>query len=908
MISRIVRADGTTELTGIKSVTYTEKVNADVDLRPGCVASASIEVVAYGSQSDAPAAGEALTYYQTGNDGVEHLIGIFYAEPSVPSKATYAFTAYDAVSKLDVDFSSWLNANQSNFPMTVYSIVSAACTVAGVTLGSASWPLSTQTVQAFYADGLTCRQILQYAAEIGCRFVRCNASGQVVFDWYSVASNYRIYPSGGQNETETYVAYKESGLNYANYTTAALARVAVHPGGEEQVAYIYPDGVTSGNTLHIQNNLLLTGADSTVYTAVAQNVYTAMSALGQYRPMTVELFPGENPLRAGQVVPVTDIQGVDFSTVLMGMTVTDASARLESTGNESYSDYALEIEKAIAQLASDIVRINKLKVDWAEIDTAIIQTLEAEGINADEISITGTLHSSDYIRNATSTYADRGMGIELDAGETRIATQNFAVTPNGYIYAQNGYIAGAKLARGQAYNYATTPAGFVDTDGQTSTAYEYTQSTNTTVVSANGTLKYNVPLTVSSGAYEISKIWVQVVSGGNDTEERKTPAGRIYYLSSSDVVLNTADFSALRYVASGSSLGQNFTFSQDWLTEATSIRVEIDVANGDICRFQRRYGLYTAIYYGGTGKLAGDPDGVYYGSDGISVGENIILTPDGHISGTSVTSETIETGMETLSSTNITDDMPSPSSMVYGNGILFRDPNGFSLGVLRPYVNPNGEQGVFLSARRTVNGAVVTNYLGIRVGSDGALYVSVSSPQAWRTALSAASQAEVDECRPTKGTVADGTNLNTLQTNGVYFLSGARTYTNMPSGVSYGVLTVNVASSGGFVYQALHVGGTYRARVFGRIYVNSEWTMWVEFTAQRGQMTDGTNLNSVLVSGVYQLSGSHTYSNLPSGVQWGVLTVSNTGSSFAAQEIVTSGGATHKRVYTGSAWSAWKAL
>ena len=55
MTSKIIRADGVTELADIKSCVYAEKVNASVDLRPGCVASASIQVEAYGAQTDAPA-------------------------------------------------------------------------------------------------------------------------------------------------------------------------------------------------------------------------------------------------------------------------------------------------------------------------------------------------------------------------------------------------------------------------------------------------------------------------------------------------------------------------------------------------------------------------------------------------------------------------------------------------------------------------------------------------------------------------------------------------------------------------------------------------------------------------------------------------------------------------------------
>lgn len=385
MVSKIIRADGVTELASVKSVTYHESVNADIDLRPGCVASSYLEVTCFGQQADAPTVGEALTYYQVVGS-TETLIGIFYAEPSIPTKNSYSFIAYDAVHKLDADFSAWLAANQSVFPTTPYQLVSQACTLAGVTLGSSSWGYSTMEVNAFYADGLTCRNILQYAAEIGGSFVRCNTSGEVIFDWYSVASNKRIYPSSGTSGSEARYAYKESGLNYDNYNTSAIARVAVHPVGEDDVAYYYPTNVTSGNTLNITNNLMLYGKAASSMTNIATSLYNRMTALGTYRPMSVDMFPNECPFRCGDIVPVTDAQGVSFTTVIMEKTVTDSAVTLTSTGREVYGDYALDTAKQLVQLAADIVRINKLKVDWAEIGTAIIGTLEANGINADWIN------------------------------------------------------------------------------------------------------------------------------------------------------------------------------------------------------------------------------------------------------------------------------------------------------------------------------------------------------------------------------------------------------------------------------------------------------------------------------------------------------------------------------------------
>lgn len=459
MTSKILKADSTV-ISNIKSVIYTETVNAGEGLRPGCVASAYIEVECFGAQSNAPSAGEALTYYQVDGNGTETLIGVFYAEPSIPTKKTFKFTAYDAVSKLDKPYSERLNAIQTNFPMTIYALVSDACNVAGVTLGSASWPLSTQTVQAFYVDGLTCRNILQYAAELAGKFVRADSSGEVVFDWYTTAST-GIKPGAATG----YVPYKQDGLTYDNYTVLACDAVAIKPSGTEGAAYIYPttygtvtatdpngdgnviltnlvvtddgsgnlylgvgaeddnsdgnveitESASASNTLILSWNLLLTNATEAAYTAAAQNIYNVMSALPAYRHATVNLFTFMNPFRAGQFVSITDAQGVSFTAPIFEMRVQASGAEIKSSGKESYAESEqTTVAKALANLANNIVQIDKLKVGYAEIDELIANWIRTGKITVEDAN--GTV-----IFNA-------------DAGENEVEIGQFEVTDEGFVY------------------------------------------------------------------------------------------------------------------------------------------------------------------------------------------------------------------------------------------------------------------------------------------------------------------------------------------------------------------------------------------------------------------------------------------------------------------------------------------
>ena len=440
MTNKIVRANGTA-IQSIKNVVYTAKVNATEDLRPGCVSSAMIEVEVYGSQLTAPSYGEPLTYYTVDSEGNETYIGTFYAEPSIQSRATYSFVAFDVVDKLNVGFAERLLAIQDSFPMTLADLVSEACAVAGVTLATTNFPMASTTIKSFYVENIKCKDILSYAAEIACRFVRCDANEQIIFDWYALDNAHRIYPTSGSSGGESYVAYKQNGLNYQNYSVANPGCVAVKPLGTENAAYIYPDSVeaayaedplgngvvtlynliavddgnggislsggiadtdtgngnvemegsgsaSASNALVIANNILLTNADSATMSAIAQHIYTEMLTIPAYRPATAQLFPSENPYRAGDIAKVTDIQGVSFSMPIMSFVVTQAAAKVEATGNESYDtmDYGTDTAKQLRNLSNSIVQIDRLKVGYAEIDTAVIDSLEANGINADWIN------------------------------------------------------------------------------------------------------------------------------------------------------------------------------------------------------------------------------------------------------------------------------------------------------------------------------------------------------------------------------------------------------------------------------------------------------------------------------------------------------------------------------------------
>lgn len=408
MTDKIVRANSTV-VSGIKTCTFKEQVNTEENLRFGACSSSSIEFEVFGSQANAIPVGEELTYYQTDENGVDTLIGVFTAQPSIPSRNTYKVVAYDNIIKLETDFSEHLASIQSSFPMTLSALLAEVATVAGVTFGN-SPTLASTVIQEFSANGVSCRQVVAWAAEMSGQYVHCDTNGDILFGWYAARSGYSVRPGSGSGGGVTYVPYREGGLNYKDYAVSAVDRVAVKPPEEEDVAYIYPTSAT-GNTYVVSNNLLLTNADSAVMNTVAQTLYGVLSAMPTYRPVSISLFRFDNPFRAGDVVSVTDVQGVSFNTLVMSMTVSLDGASVECTGKETYdSDSGGGVPQQLVNLANNIVRINKLKVDWADIDTAIINYLTANNVTAQNLTIV------DEYGNVLATFDGSGIVLGETAG------------------------------------------------------------------------------------------------------------------------------------------------------------------------------------------------------------------------------------------------------------------------------------------------------------------------------------------------------------------------------------------------------------------------------------------------------------------------------------------------------------
>ena len=437
MYQSVLRLKDGTELTGgaagnaIKSITLHAAVNAGQEFTIGSAFSDYIEAEIWADPGGSLqiTAGDALTLYRQDDAGNRTKVGVFYAEkPTRTKRNSYKVTAYDTMSKLDADFSGWLHANQAQFPKTIWQLVQLACQRAGVTLASSSLPINgSYSVQAFYADDLTCRQIISWAAEAAGCYAHMNADGKLQFLTYTdKRSTAKITPDGASNST----AYYADSLSYEDYTVKAIEKVQIRQ-SDSDVGVIYPDSTTATNTYAVQGNLLLTTGTEANLKTVAQNLYNVLKSV-TYTPCKVSV-PSSSGLACGQIVHVKDARGREFDTYLMSATISSGNASFESVGSASRESSSAVNSQSYKNLTGKMLEI-KTSVDGLEVKasdlTGKYTDLKAtvDGLSSEvkkDTKITGggnLILGSESFKNA----ALRGSGtVEYnDDGSTTVTNSN----------------------------------------------------------------------------------------------------------------------------------------------------------------------------------------------------------------------------------------------------------------------------------------------------------------------------------------------------------------------------------------------------------------------------------------------------------------------------------------------------
>ena len=300
-------------------------------------------------------------------------------------------------------------------------------------------------MQAFYADDLTCRQIISWAAEAAGCYAHMNADGKLQFLTYTdKRSTAKITPDGASNST----AYYADSLSYEDYTVKAIEKVQIRQ-SDSDVGVIYPDSTTATNTYAVQGNLLLTTGTEANLKSVVQNLYNVLKNV-TYTPCKVSV-PSSSGLACGQIVHIKDARGREFDTYLMSATISSGKASFESVGSASRESSSAVNSQSYKNLTGKMLEI-KTSVDGLEVKasdlTGKYTDLKAtvDGLSSEvkkDTKITGggnLILGSESFRNAT--YDGNASGVAY--GDDGSATITNANTNRYFIF----NTAGARITKG----------------------------------------------------------------------------------------------------------------------------------------------------------------------------------------------------------------------------------------------------------------------------------------------------------------------------------------------------------------------------------------------------------------------------------------------------------------------------
>lgn len=455
--NKLVRSDGSIiDSSVIISCEYTEEVNCSTNLSFGDVTSSELSVEI--RSTEAIQQGEVLTYYMI-EDGVETLIGKFIAEkPTVASRSSIKFSAYDYLSKTEKQFSDWLRDNQSLFPMTPRGLVTRVCAYCGVGYAGDDFPNQDILINAFYADNITCRQILSWVGALAGRFVRANASGEIEFATYienlATGISYRtgyanpvniivtdtdgnvvitsddmvVTDDGYGNVVATIdsievidlngnvtlargvaIPFFEGSLSYETYQTDRIARVQIKH-SDDDVGVIYPSHAT-GNCYVISQNMLLGACSAEDVSKVARSLYDQLSVMS-YVPFSVRL-PRTIKVRAGNIIALRDINGHSFISPVMKMSVAANGVTLSCTGDKSYDSSAAVASERFTNLSGKVLEISKT------VDGLVIKNESLDG------KVSGLELTTEEIKTYVETKVVTGETFEKYRTESEQTTKDF---------------------------------------------------------------------------------------------------------------------------------------------------------------------------------------------------------------------------------------------------------------------------------------------------------------------------------------------------------------------------------------------------------------------------------------------------------------------------------------------------
>lgn len=474
------RISSGTEGTAIISFGLTETVNSGENLTLGSVCSAMAELTLMAPDGCPIAQGESFTVYKGSDQGIYHKMGVFTAEkPNWTSANRVKITAYDNVTRLDKNLTTWL-AELSEWPYTIDHLTQMVCDECGVSLKTTELPNGSFPIRKISAKGITGRQLLRWIGQAVGLFCRADTDGNICFEWYTPAEGICIGPratsdvevelqeedlrlTGALSATisedtleisgiymleddgkgNLYVScrdqqyYYQGSLNLADYAVAPVEKVQLRQDSQD-VGSVWPDTPVECNTYVLEGNPLLTAQTAEQLLPIAQELYMRLKDV-TYTPCTVTV-PMDLRIRAGNILSLTDSSGRHIMAYVMERVLSGGAMKLKCTGAANRQSTTVVNNASYEALSGKVLRLQTdvegLKVENADAaGLAASMALTVSGLESQVTAQTGELQQ---VQTAISSLQQDAQSLTLELQNVQENGTSKVVTTTGYSFGEDG--------------------------------------------------------------------------------------------------------------------------------------------------------------------------------------------------------------------------------------------------------------------------------------------------------------------------------------------------------------------------------------------------------------------------------------------------------------------------------------
>jgi hypothetical protein len=320
---------------------------------------------------------------------------------------TIDLTCEDNMRKFDRNYSD----SKLKYPATRGQIIRDACEVCGVTLQTTSFDRDDYIVQIRPDnEALTFRQVLQWVAQIGCQWLRCDEYGRLCVKWYDTEK------TGAQEIDTTYGFTPQhtdvviTGIQVTEYSDSS---------NEEPESYMVG---TQGYVLAISDNKLIRKGDGqTIASMIAEKCVGMI-----FRPFESQC-PTDVALEAGDAITIEDRNGKLYNTYLTTTTLQPGAGQKIACNAKSA---AKNSTVRYGQLTQAYVEARKLVKKEQTARERAIQNLEeslsigsglfANYVKQEDGSTISYFHDKAKLEDSTNVIkiTSEAVGVSNDGGKT----------------------------------------------------------------------------------------------------------------------------------------------------------------------------------------------------------------------------------------------------------------------------------------------------------------------------------------------------------------------------------------------------------------------------------------------------------------------------------------------------------